>query len=100
MFLMKHLFLLATIAVITEKLDFFLPPWQPLLGKQILSSQSRNLSVKTIHEKWSQTRKDYSKKMSERCILYLIAKNPDPSNGVKIKQKTVFWIATTICHYH
>ena len=36
MFLMKNVFLVAAIAIMTEKLSF---PYQPLLGRQIPSSK-------------------------------------------------------------
>ena len=53
--------LLAAVAMMNE-IFFSLFPWQPFLGKQILSSQSCSLPVQTISEKkWSQTFKDYKK---------------------------------------
>ena len=45
---MQHFLLIATVALISEKLFFFLFPWEPLTGKQVPSSKSCSLSIKTI----------------------------------------------------
>ena len=65
---------LANVAVITEKGIFFLLSWQPLLRKQIISSNSCNLSIQTCQETWSLTDKYQSRKLSQSCIPCPIAK--------------------------
>ena len=37
-------------------------------------------------------------KLLQKCIFYPIAKDSDPSNGIKMQQKLLFWIFTTISH--
>ena len=37
-------------------------------------------------------------KLLQRCIFYPIAKDSDLINGIKMQQKLLFWIFTTICH--
>ena len=79
---------------------FFLFSWQPLLGKQILTSQSCSLSIQnTVFMKnWSPADKgDSNKKMLYRFIFYPIAQDSDPNYGVKMEQKYRFWIFTTSC---
>ena len=66
---------LATVAVLTEKSVFLFLSWQPLWRKQIILSNSCNLSTQTFQEKWSLTDKDYSRKLSQSCIPYPIAKD-------------------------
>ena len=49
-------------------------------------------------KKRSHTDRYYSKKLSQRCDFYHIAKTPDPSNRNKMQQKLPFLIFNTICH--
>ena len=56
-------FLVATIAVITEKIVFFLFSWQPLLGKQILSLNHAAYKCNQSLKKWNQADKVYSRKI-------------------------------------
>ena len=65
-----------------------------MLRKQIPSSQQCSLLIQTIPGKWTQG------KLLQRCILYAIAEDPDPSNGVKMQQKFIFRIFTTVCFYN
>ena len=92
--LMKHLFLSVTIGVVTEKL-FFLAPWQPLLGKQILSLQSCSLSVKTIPEKWSQTDEEFFKKIRKSLSSTQLLRAQTLATGSKFSKNTLL-----DCYYH
>ena len=43
--------------------------------------------------------KTTQEKLLQRCIFYPSTKDPDPSNRVKMQQKLLFKIFTTICLY-
>ena len=65
MFLIKHFFLLATVAMIIEKNVFYL--FQQLLGKQRSSSKSCNLLVQTIPQKIKSNRRKIEEKLKKNC---------------------------------
>ena len=85
-----NIFLLSNHCCDKWKIVFFLFPWQSLLGKQILSSQSWGLSIQTTVplKNWIQTYKDYSKNCCKSVSS--ISKDWDPKNGIKMQQKLVF----------
>ena len=65
-----------------------------MLRKQIPSSQQCSLLIQTIPGKWSQTNKDYLGKTIAK--VYFIRH----CNGVKMQQKFIFRIFTTVCLYN
>ena len=83
--------LLAILAMISEKMLFLLS-WQPLLGKNFLI-KSCNLSIQI------RQREPTQEKSSQKCILQPNTKVRDPTNSLKMYQKYIFWIFTTICYH-
>ena len=87
-------FLLATIATITEKLFFFLLPWQLLLGRQIPSSNHAAYQSKLPLGKWSQAHKVCSRKIFTKVFIFCpIILRSDPS----IRVKNTYNLVDLIC---
>ena len=80
MFLKKHFFFSATVAMITET-AFVLFLWQPLLGKQIHEAYQSKLSLKDVVKQIKTTKE----KMYPRCIFFYDVNDLDPSNKVKMQ---------------
>ena len=92
--MVKNVFLVATIAMITEKLSF------PMSMETIVSEtnsfiKSCILSIQTIPEKAGITQTSLLKttnlQLSQRCILYSLIKVRDPSIRVKNASKKFFF---------
>ena len=61
--------------------------------KQISSTHLCSLSIQTIPDKIRVKQIDYLRKIAQRCIFYLIAKDANPSKGVKMQRILDFY-----CH--
>ena len=93
LFLIKNIFLITTIAMITEKLCFSYFDDNYCQGDKFLhqimqliqSKLSLKNGVKEIKEKpvYSSQKQSSLEKLSQKCILRLITKVTDPSNRVK-----------------
>ena len=100
MFLIKHFFLLATVAMVIEKNVFYLFPQQQLLGKQRSSSKSFNVLVQTIPQKINSNRRKIEKKIEEKLSQSSILRSRTKTLAEESKsiKKTYFVLFfTTIC---
>ena len=88
---LQAFFLLAIVAMITEKMSFSYFHGNLCQGK-IPSSNHAAYQSKLSFKKWSQIDKTCTEEnSSQRCILQLITKVRDPSTRVKMHQNLFFY---------
>ena len=87
---MKHLLLLANIAMITVRKFFIYFHSSSCQGNIFLQQNGATYLSKISLRKWSQTDKDHWRKFVTKLYLASIAKDKDPSIRVKMHQHSFF----------
>ena len=92
-------FFLAAVAMITENVTFISFHCKHCKENKFFHHNHAPFQSKLSFKKWSQTEKCYSKKLLQRCIFNLIAKDLDPNDGVKMQQILLSWILLSLFIY-
>ena len=98
-FLTKLFFLVATFAMITEKLRFSYFYGNHCQGNKFLYENNETYRSKLHLEKWSQTDIEFSRKVTMKVhIPFLIVMTKTAATGSKYIQSYFSWFSNNICH--